>query len=242
MGKAVLIALLIVLLVRCFLFESYTVSSSHATQSLVNGDRILVDKTAYGIRMPITILAIPFTFDNLLGMQSYTDAVQLPYKRLFESGVEKEDIVLYNNPMETDKPLDKRSLILNRCVAVAGDSVAIDEPSVYYKFVVPRKGTKVELTENNMKLYRNIILSEQGSAGKVEYDRLYINGEEQTSYTFLSDYYWMISDDKSGVPDSRTLGFIPVQSIIGKARIVWYSSENGNVRWDRCFSAIKSEN
>lgn len=241
MGKVILIALLIVFLVRCFLIESYTVSSSGMETVLLNGDRVLVDKTAYGVRMPVTLLTIPFTFDSFAGMKSYSDAVLLPYKRVLETKVGIGDIVLYNNPVETDRPLDKRSLILNRCAALPGDSIAIEDSTMYYRFAVPRKGMEVELTENNLNLYRNVILMEQEGRAKIENSNLYIDGQMQPVYIFSENYYWMLSDNAQDAADSRSLGFIPMPNIIGKARFVWFSSEDGNVRWNRCFSTVNTD-
>ncbi|MFV0538795.1 MAG: signal peptidase I [Dysgonomonas sp.] len=119
LGKVILITLLIVFCIRTFFIEPYTVSSVQMETALVNGERILIDKTAYGIRMPITILTVPFTFDK------YSSVIELPYKRVFESSVKRNDITLFNNPLDTLKPLDKRELLLSRCVALPGDSVHV---------------------------------------------------------------------------------------------------------------------
>lgn len=119
LGKVILITLLIVFCIRTFFIEPYTVSSAQMETALVNGERVLIDKTAYGIRMPITILTVPFTFDK------YSSVIELPYKRIFESNVKRNDITLFNNPLDTLKPLDKRELLLSRCVALPGDSVHV---------------------------------------------------------------------------------------------------------------------
>lgn len=94
--------------------------------ALLKGDRVLVNRMSYGIRMPITLWSIPFTFDSFFGMKSYSTSVQFDYRRVFESQVERNDIVLFNNPLETEKPLDKRSLCLSRCVAVPGDTITVE--------------------------------------------------------------------------------------------------------------------
>lgn len=131
LGKVILITLLIVLCIRCFFIESFTVSSSQMENTLQYGDRILIDKTAYGIRLPITLLSIPFTFDNIGGLKSYSAAIQLPYKRIFSSQVGRNEVVLFNNPTETDKPLDKRSLLLSRCAALPGDIIQFRNDSLF---------------------------------------------------------------------------------------------------------------
>lgn len=130
-GIIFLITLIVVLFVRSFLVQSYTVSSSQMETALLRGDRLLVDKTTYGIRMPITLLTLPFTFDTFLGFKSYSNLIQLNYNRLFAKRIERNDIVLFNNPAETDKPIDKRSLTLSRCVGIPGDTIEIKENEFY---------------------------------------------------------------------------------------------------------------
>ena len=117
--------MLIVLCVRTFFIEPYTVSSVQMESYLSEGDRILIDKTAYGVRLPVTVLSIPFTFDNIFGLKAYSSAIGVPYKRIFEKNVSRNDVVLFNNPIELEKPLDKRNLLLSRCVALPGDSVIV---------------------------------------------------------------------------------------------------------------------
>lgn len=127
MGKVILVTLLIVFLARCFLIESFSVSSPQMESAISQNDKVLIDKTAYGIRLPVTVLSIPFTFDNIGGFKSYSSSLKLPYKRIFERKAGLNDIVLFNNPIETDKPLDKRSLILSRIVGLPGDSMEVRE-------------------------------------------------------------------------------------------------------------------
>lgn len=125
-GKVIGFTLLIMFFIRTFLFEAVTVSSTQMETALIEGDRVLINKTAYGIRMPITILSLPFTFDEIGGKQSYSTIVTLPYNRVFEKGVERNDIILFNNPKEVSKPLDKRELLLSRCVGLPGETIRVE--------------------------------------------------------------------------------------------------------------------
>lgn len=123
--KAIAIALLIVIFIRCFFVESFTVTSSQMEASLLGGDHLIVNKTAYGIRMPVSVFGIPFTFDRFMGIKSYSDVITFPYKRFFEKNANRNDVVLYNNPGQINKPLDRRSLLLGRVIALPGDSLSI---------------------------------------------------------------------------------------------------------------------
>lgn len=131
LSKAILIALLIVFVVRSFFVESYTISSVQMETALLENDRVIVNKTAYGIRLPIAVLSIPFVFDNLFGIKSYSSAVQLPYCRIFCNSIDNNDVVLFNNPLESDKPIDKRTLLVSRCAALPGDSIEVKDGMLF---------------------------------------------------------------------------------------------------------------
>ncbi|WP_165043967.1 signal peptidase I [Dysgonomonas sp. ZJ709] len=123
LSKAILIALLIVFVVRSFIVESYTISSTQMETALLKGDEVLVNKTAYGIRLPMTIFSVPFVFDDLFGLKSYSTALEAPYCRIFDTYLKPNDIILFNNPLESEKPIDKRALLVSRCVALPGDTL-----------------------------------------------------------------------------------------------------------------------
>lgn len=125
-GKVFILALLVVFIVRVFFVQSYTVSSSQMETALLPGEKVLVNKMAYGIRLPSTLLSIPFTFDSFAGFRSYSGVLQIGYHRWFSSTVSSNDIVLFNNPSEVDKPFDKRVLCISRCIAVPGDTIVVE--------------------------------------------------------------------------------------------------------------------
>lgn len=317
LGKVILITLLIVLCIRTFFVESYTISSSQMQTSLLEGDQVLIDKTSYGVRLPITILTIPFTFDKIFGVRSYLTSIEAPYKRILEKKIERNDIILFNNPMDIGKPLDKRDLIVSRCIAIPGDTISVEkgrlslnginyiasadvmneysmdilalkdiqpimeehnipirslkhradtisimlnkleafiineniedstvsiccktDTTQNYRLIVPSKGKVISINSLNINMYKQLILQEQGGDAHIADNKLYIEGKEQTTYTFQDDYYWMLSDNIKDALDSRTLGFIPFKNIIGKVRLIWYSSHNGNVRKERCLTSV----
>lgn len=134
--KAVLLAFITILLFRVFLFEAFTIPSPSMEKSLLTGDYILVNKLSYGPRIPITLLSVPFIHQYLPYTEnslSYSDKIQLPYKRLFGStgDIERNDVLVFNYPMEEEHPIDQRTYYVKRCVAVAGDTLDIREGQVY---------------------------------------------------------------------------------------------------------------
>ncbi len=109
---------------------------------------------------------------------------------------------------------------------------------------IPEKGATVQLTVDNLPLYRRIIDVYENNDLKVEDDKIYINGEPATSYTFKMDYYWMMGDNRHNSADSRYWGFVPEDHIVGKAKFIWLSLDKdrsfpANIRFKRIFTLVK---
>ena len=108
---------------------------------------------------------------------------------------------------------------------------------------IPEKGMTVKLTVDNLPLYRRIIDVYEANDLKVDGDKIYINGEIATSYTFKMDYYWMMGDNRHNSADSRYWGFVPEDHVVGKAKFIWLSMDKdksfpANIRFSRIFTAI----
>ena len=73
-------AVVVVLLLRGFAFTSCLIPSTGMENSIFQGERILVNKWSYGLRVPFMSL--------------------FSYHRWCESPVRRQDIVVFNNPAE----------------------------------------------------------------------------------------------------------------------------------------------
>ena len=109
---------------------------------------------------------------------------------------------------------------------------------------IPQKGATVQLTAENLPLYRRIIETYEGHELEERDGRIYIDGAEAGSYTFGMDYYWMMGDNRHNSADSRFWGFVPEDHIVGKASFVWLSldankSFPSNIRWERLFKKVR---
>ncbi len=113
---------------------------------------------------------------------------------------------------------------------------------------LPKAGVTVNLTNENLPLYKKIIREYEGNRLEKKAGTILINGKESTQYTFQQDYYWMMGDNRHRSEDSRYWGFVPEDHIVGKPVLIWFSIEGINdgirhwkIRWDRVMTTVKGE-
>ena len=103
---------------------------------------------------------------------------------------------------------------------------------------IPKKGSKIELTADNIIRYQRCIEVYEGNSFENRGGKIFVNDVETKSYTFKMDYYWLMGDNRHNSLDSRYWGFVPEDHVVGKASLIWFSYENGP-RWKRLFNVIK---
>ncbi|HEU4716354.1 MAG TPA: signal peptidase I, partial [Bacteroidia bacterium] len=105
--EALVFAFAGVLILKTFVFEPFAIPSDSMDATLETGDYIVVNKLAYGPRLPMTPLTIPFTHQTIGGMKSYLEWFSFPYMRLpGYSSVKRNDVLVFNFPAEDLFPLN----------------------------------------------------------------------------------------------------------------------------------------
>lgn len=110
---------------------------------------------------------------------------------------------------------------------------------------IPKRGVTVQLDTKSWPLYKKIIKDYEGNTVSKNGDKIKINDELVSSYTFAQDYYWMMGDNRHRSEDSRYWGFVPEDHIVGKPVFIWMSIDgftqglrNWKVRWNRVFTTV----
>jgi signal peptidase I len=131
---AAIFAIIAATIIRMFFIEAYTIPTPSMEKSLLVGDFLFVSKLSYGARTPNTPLAVPLVHNKLpiFETKSYSDWIQWGYHRLPGFGeVKRGDVVVFNYPMESDYPVDKRENYIKRCMGIAGDTLKVVDQEVY---------------------------------------------------------------------------------------------------------------
>jgi signal peptidase I len=98
---AAVFAIVAATIIRTFIFEAYTIPTPSMEKTLLVNDFLFVSKFAYGPRLPNTPLALPFMHHTIIGTntKSYVEWLHIPYKRWFAKPVQREDVVVFNFPV-----------------------------------------------------------------------------------------------------------------------------------------------
>ncbi|MFN4123897.1 MAG: signal peptidase I [Flavobacteriales bacterium] len=126
---ALFIAVLIAGMIRIFILQGFFIPSQSMEPTLQAGDFIFISKYHYGARIPMTPIAMPFMHQTLpfsKSRKAYWDGITLPYFRLPGfTEIKRNDVLVFNYPMENERPVDKRSYYVKRCVGLPGELIEV---------------------------------------------------------------------------------------------------------------------
>lgn len=145
--SSILFAVVAATIVHTYFMQPFTIPTSSLEKTLLVGDFLFVSKYHYGARAPMTPISFPMVHDTIpvAKVKSYAPKPQIPYLRFpgFQS-IKRNDIVVFNWPVDTlvdinpgsmrgsvQKPIDKKSNYVKRCVGIPGDSLSIRSGRVF---------------------------------------------------------------------------------------------------------------
>lgn len=140
--EALAFAFIGVLIVKAFIFEPFAIPSDSMDDTLFAGDYIVVNKLAYGARLPLTPLSIPFSHQTIGSFPAYATWWTWNYHRVpGYSEIKRNDIIVFNFPAEDlfplttgqsiNYPVDHRTHFIKRCVGLPGDTFRIIDREIF---------------------------------------------------------------------------------------------------------------
>lgn len=210
-GKSFFPVLFIVLVLRSFLVEPFQIPSGSMKPTLEVGDFILVNKFAYGIRLPV-----------------------LDIKVIPVGDPQRGDVMVFRYPS------DPNINYIKRVIGVPGDTIRytsdkrlyINDQAVAESLVGEEPGTLGSVT-----LYQEKLGAVEHMIRK-EMTRFRIEPGKQ--WKVPADHYFMMGDNRDNSNDSRywndpkipkdLLGMVPDRNIVGKAFAVWMSWPDPKMR------------
>jgi signal peptidase I len=210
--------LLIVFLLRSFLAEPFKIPSSSMRPTLEVGDFILVNKFAYGIRLPI-----------------------IERKIIPLGDPQRGDVVVFRYPVSPSQDFIKR------VIGVGGDEIVYRDkqlsingkpwgqaPDGSYSYL---EGLRFETTERFLESVPGAATPAAHTISRTPHAQpVYLQnvrsfpGRENCDYNdrgFVCrvppGHYFMMGDNRDNSDDSRYWGFVPDDHIRGRAFFVWFN-------------------
>lgn len=105
---------------------------------------------------------------------------------------------------------------------------------------VPKAGDNLNIDTINYLLYQKLIEYEANKSVSVYNGTVFFGDSAITSYTFKSNYFFVVGDYVFDSKDSRYWGLLPEDHIVGKAVFVWKSVDiqTKTTRWNRIFKKL----
>lgn len=206
--------IVVVFLLRSFLFEPFKIPSGSMIPTLLVGDLILVNKFTYGIRLPV--LNTKITEGNK---------------------PQRGDVMVFRYPPKPSFDYIKRVVglpgdkvaYLNKRLTINGTPVATETLPEFFDEDVMRYFKQFEETLGDKK--HRILNDDERPAFVPGADNF--PGRDQCAYTVEGvtctvpeGHYFMMGDNRDNSLDSRYWGFVPDKNIVGKAFFVWMNLGN----------------
>ena len=212
-AKSFFPVILAVLLLRSFLVEPFRIPSGSMMPTLLVGDFILVNKFAYGIRLPV-----------------------LNRKVIDIGEPERGDVMVFRFPR--DPSVD----YIKRVVGIPGDHVVYRNKTLFIndqKVAQIPAGTYIGkgsgLSLSGASVRREIL-------GDVEHEILVVPRIRGVTADVVvpEGHYFVMGDNRDNSNDSRYWGFVPDQNVVGKAFMIWmnWDSAADGIAWDRIGDTI----
>ena len=208
--------ILVVLVLRSFLYEPFRIPSDSMMPTLVQGDFIFVNKWGYGLRLPVLNWKVMETGDPARG-----------------------DVVVFR------KPTEPSVVFIKRLVGLPGDRIRVTATQLYLNGepVPLEPGDFYRGAKENQYPFTVVGIERlSGAVHTLMFDPA--RPSSQGEWVVPEGHYFMMGDNRNNSRDSRfpEVGFVPQENLIGKAVAIWLSfnpDPGAWLLWDRMGARIQ---
>lgn len=213
-NQSFILFIALMLVFRGAVADWYVVPTGSMKPTIVEGDRIFVNKMAYDVRLPFTHLSVFKT-----GQPQYNDII------VFDSVASGKKLV-------------------KRVIGTPGDIVAMNNNKLTINGQPLQYAIVAKSNANNSTNNTDVNTHLEQTAQSQHY--IYVETPGSVLQTFSEvkvpqGHYLVLGDNRDNSADSRVIGFVPEEEILGKANNVIASLNEQNYylpRTERFFKAL----
>ncbi len=169
-SEALIVAIVLALIIRTFLFQAFKIPSGSMLDTLLIGDHLLVNKFIYGTHLP-------FSDERFLSIRE----------------PQRGDVIVFEFPGDEDKSYFKRRDFIKRVIGEPGDKVEIREKKVFVN------GTAYELPQEVHKdsAFVPAVASPRDYSGPffVPQGKYFVMGDNR-DYSYDSRFWGFVPEEK----------------------------------------------
>ncbi len=207
-AKTALVAVLIAVLIRTFLYEPFNIPSGSMKPTLLVGDYLFVSKPVYGYSRH----SFPFSFAPIEG-------------RIWSGEPKRGDVIVFKLPSNTKVDYIKR------VVAMPGETVQVRNGRLYINGdIVPRTSEgMIKLDDEflgDVTMERYVETLPGGIEHFIYEENDYGPLDNTRVYNVPEGHYFVMGDNRDNSQDSRVtemVGSVPFENIVGRADILFFS-------------------
>jgi len=214
---SLVIAFLLATSIKSAIADWYVVPTGSMKPTIVEGDRIFVNKLAYDLKIPYTTWHLS-VWDN----------------------PQRGDIVVFYSPKDNKR-------LVKRVVGLPGDVVAMRNNRLFlngkiveydvfdedeFSSMVRERGLRQHIYKENFGGRKHSVMITYGRPSPRSFDQVDVP----------EGHYFMMGDNRDNSADSRYFGFVKRRQIIGRATSIVISLDADNryyPRWNRFFSRLQ---
>jgi len=235
---------LVVLVLRAFIFEPFRIPSDSMMPTLLDGDFIIVNKYAYGLRLPV-----------------------LNHKIVAIGEPQRGDVVVFRYPLDPSVNYIKRLVgVPGDHVEVRSDRLTINGKPVPFKILRPYNDgcyINMQLAEEQLgsraheallcPVPLQVTAGPPAGCNRSESRGYYCGTDSRSDSAAFGQppplveevppgMYLMMGDNRDNSEDGRVWGFVPEDNLVGKATRIWFNwdlKRSGGPKWGRIGTAIE---